>query len=73
MISNIANRNISLILAIALFCGLVYCIIGMINKDGEWTSLSSIVLSTAIFTKLYLSYRKAVRDGNLYGKVNPFK
>lgn len=73
MTSNIANRNVSLILAVSSLCGLIYCIIEAANGHTRWINLSSIATSTAIFAKLYLSYRKQVKAGNIYGKVNPFK
>ena len=73
MINNITNRNISFILAVSFFSGLIYCIYHTIVTDGNWIELSTIAMSTAIFTKFYFSYRKAVKRGNIYGKVNPFK
>ena len=73
MVSNIANRNISLMFAIASFCGLIYCIYATIYEGTRWTNLCPIITSTAIFTKFYLSYRKQVKKGNIYGKVNLFK
>ena len=68
MISNITKRNVSLMLAIALLCGLIYCTYDTIRQDASWISLTTILTSTAIF----FSYRKAVNEGNIYGKVNPF-
>lgn len=73
MISNIAHRNVSLMFAIALFCGLIYCVYDTICKGTSWIGLCPIITSTAIFIKFYLSYRKQVKKGNIYGKVNPFK
>lgn len=73
MVSNIANRNISLILAVSSCAGLVFCIYSTIIKGTRWTELCSIATSTAIFAKLYLCYRREVKNGNIYGKVNPFR
>lgn len=73
MVSNIANRNISLIFAVSSFMGAVYCIYTTIHEGSKWTLLCQIVISASIFTKFYLTYRKEVKKGNIYGKVNPFK
>lgn len=73
MVSNIANRNISLILAVSSFAGLLDCIYSTIYEGINWSQLCPIVISTAIFTKFYLTYRKEVKKGNIYGPVNPFK
>ena len=35
MISNITNRNISMILAVSSFAGLLYCIYSTIYKRGQ--------------------------------------
>lgn len=72
MISNKTKRNVCLMFAIALLCGLIYCTYDAIRQDTSWISLTTILTSTAIFFKFYLSYRKAVKQGNIYGKVNPF-
>lgn len=73
MVSNIANRNVSLILAVASFAGLIYCICSALKGDERLIELCSIVTSTGVFTKMYLRYRKAVKQGNLYGRVNLFR
>lgn len=73
MVSNIANRNVSLILAVSSFVGLLYCLYSVIYHGSKWTDICPIVISTGIFTKLYLIYRREVKRGNLYGKVNPFR
>lgn len=73
MKSNIANRNISLILAVASFCGLVYIAIAYFKGDVKLIPLCSITISTCAFLKMYLAYRKAVKNGNIYGKVTPFR
>lgn len=72
MVSNIAARNIYLILAISSFCGLIYSTIEVILGDGRWITLCPIAMSTALFLRFYLSYRKQVKRGNLYGKVRSF-
>lgn len=72
-ISNIAKRNVSLMFATALSCGLIYCVYNTVHKGESWIALCPIILSTAIFINFYLSYRKEIRKGNMYGKVNIFK
>ncbi len=72
-VSNVVNRNVCLILAISFFVGLIYCVYAVLYKEATWISLYSIATSTAIFIRLYLVYRKQVKNGNMYGKVNLFK
>ncbi len=72
-VSNVANRNVCLILAISFFVGLVYCVYAVSHKEATWISLCPIATSTAIFIRLYLVYRKQVKIGNMYGKVHLFK
>ncbi len=45
MISNITNRNISMILAVSSFAGLLYCIYSTIYKSTNWSLLCPIVIS----------------------------
>lgn len=73
MASNIANRNISLILAISSLAGLIYCVIATVKEGGKWTSLCPIIVAAALFLRFYLCYRKEVKKGNIYGKVDPFR
>lgn len=73
MISNIANRNVSLILFIGCLAGLIYCTTDVIHNGKSWIGLTAIILPTALFLKFYLTYSKAVKKGNMYGKVNPWK
>ena len=73
MVSNIANRNVSLIFAMSSFVGLLYCIYSVIFHGSKWIGLCPIVISTCIFTKFYLTYRREIKRGNIYGKVNPFR
>ena len=55
--------------AIALLCGLIYCTYDTNRQDASWLSVTTILTSTAIFFKLYLSYRKAVKRGTFVGKL----
>lgn len=73
MTSNIANRNVSLIMAIGSFAGLLFCVYSVIAGEAKWTELCSIATSTAVFLKLYLTYRREVKNGNLHGRINPFR
>ena len=48
MVSNIANRNVSLIFAISSFVGLLYCIYSVIFHGSKWIGLCPIVISTCV-------------------------
>lgn len=62
MVSNIANRNVCLILAISFFAGLIYCVYSAVVGEVKWILLCSIASSDALFIKLYFTYRKKVRE-----------
>ena len=62
MVSNIASRNIYLILAVSSIAGLVYCIYNTITTKGKWFELIIIALVATNFTKLYLTFRKKVYE-----------
>lgn len=68
-ISNTAHRNVSLMLAVAFFCGFIYCVYDAISNDGSWLGPAVVLIVTLDFAKSYLVYRKAVKRGNLYGRV----
>ena len=71
MVSNKVKRNIWLTLAILSIIGIVDRIIKFIDGSIEWWSLVSAVIITILCTRFYLSYRRQVREGNLFGKVDP--
>lgn len=73
MISNITHRNVSLILALSSLAGVLYCVYSTIYKGTEWILICPIIMSTAIFTKFYISYRKEIKKGNIYGRVKRFR
>lgn len=73
MIGNIAHRNVCLMMGVAFLCGLVYCVYDVITTGSSWISLSPVVIADAMFFRMYLNYRKQVKKGNIYGKVNHFK
>ncbi|GEM_PF-3326689 len=62
MVSNIANRNVCLILAVSFFAGLVCCVYSAVVGEVKWIPLCSIASSDALFIKLYFTYRKKVRE-----------
>lgn len=68
-ISNVAHRNVSLMLSIAFFCALIYCVYAAINNEGSWFGLGIVLITTLNFTKSYFVYRKEVKIGNIYGSV----
>ena len=49
MISNITKRNVCLMFAIVLLCGLIYWTYDTIRQDASWINLTTILTSTAIF------------------------
>lgn len=73
MLSNKVKRNIWLILAILSVGCIIDRAIRAIDGSIEWWNLVATILITAFCTKFYLCYRKQVKRGNLFGRVNFFK
>lgn len=72
MISNKFKRNFWLTLTILGVFVVVSRIIGVTTGEDElWELLTSICVNIVIL-RLYISYRKSVKEGNLFGHVNPF-
>ncbi|MFH8142272.1 MAG: hypothetical protein K1V88_02455 [Muribaculaceae bacterium] len=72
MISNRTKRNIWLAFTF-IGGGIVISRVIDLMAGGDWWRL---LFGTALFLvvlKIYLSYRKAVNNGNLYGPVSPFR
>lgn len=68
-ISNKAQRNVSLMFAIAFSCGLVYCIYATICKGSPWITICPVVITISIFIKSYLYYRKEAKKDKSYSPV----
>lgn len=73
MVSNVARRNVCLMMAVAFFCGVIYCLYEVIHTGSDWVSICPVIIADAIFLRMYLCYRRQVKQGNIYGKVNLFK
>ena len=73
MFSNRVKRNIWLTLAIISILAVADRIIGVANGTSEWWHLASTAVTTALCFKFYLCYRRQVKNGNLFGKVDPLK
>lgn len=72
MISNRVKKNIwGTLLVLGIFT--VAARIIDVATGGKWWQLVSAIAITAIPLKAYVAYRKAVKDGNLAGKVSPFQ
>lgn len=72
MVSNKVKRNISLVLTVIGIGILAARIIDFATGGKFWPIVSALVID-CMALKIYLAYRKAVRDGNLFNKVNPFR
>lgn len=72
MISNKFKRNFWLTLTILGVFVVVSRIIGVTTGEDKWWELLSSICVSLVMLRLYLSYRKAVKEGNLFGHVNPF-
>lgn len=72
MISNRTKRNIWLAFTI-IGGGIVISRVIDLMTGGDWWRLLSGAVLFLVVLKIYLSYRIAVKNGNLYGPVNPFR
>lgn len=72
MLSNRVIRNIWLTFGCLSAAAIVDRTIGVLDGSKEWWQVASSIAITAVCAKCYISYRNAVRQGNLFGKVNVF-
>lgn len=73
MISNKIKRNVWLTLAIMSTACIADRAIRVADGSLEWWNLVSAVIITALCTKFYLCYRRQVREGNIFGRVDVFQ
>ncbi|MBD5355859.1 MAG: hypothetical protein HDR88_02495 [Bacteroides sp.] len=73
MVSNRVKRNIWLTLAILSVGAIIDRVIRVVDGSLEWWSLLATIAITAFCIKFYLCYRKQVKEGNLFGQVDPLK
>lgn len=73
MISNRVKRNICLTLSIVSFMCVIGSAIKVFDDTSKWWQLFTITIAFAVIFKLYMAYRKQVKEGNLFGKVDPLK
>lgn len=72
MLSNKTKRNIWLAISVVTFASVISHAINVAVGAAEWWQLFSVTIVFAIVFKCYRTYRKAVKAGNLFGKVKPF-
>lgn len=73
MISNKTKRNIWLVLSIMSVFAVFARIIRVATGSIEWWNLAISIVVFALCVKFYLCYRRQVKSGNLFGRVNPLK
>lgn len=74
MISNKVKRNLCLALTIISASTVVGKTIQLLSYSSvEWYELVSSIVITLVWIKLYLCYRKEVKNGNIFGKVRIFR
>lgn len=73
MLSNRVKRNIWLALTILSGIAVIDRAVRFATGSDEWWNLLSAIVITALCTKFYTCYRKQVKRGNLFGRVNVFK
>lgn len=72
MVSNKVKRNIWLALTVVSVACVIARAIRVAEGAIEWWDLISTIIITAFCVKFYLCYRRAVREGKLFGRVDLF-
>lgn len=67
--NNKSRRNIWLALAILSVVAILDRAVRVFTGSLEWWQLASVIIICALCTRFYLCYRRALKDGNLYGHV----
>ena len=73
MLSNKVKRNIWLTLTILSVGCIIDRVIRVIDGSIEWWNLVATIVITTFCTKFYICYRKQVKRGTLFGRVDLFK
>ena len=73
MISNKVKRNVWLTLAIMSTACTADRAIRVADGSLEWWNLVTTIIITGLCTKFYLCYRRQVRKGNIFGRVDVFQ
>lgn len=72
MVSNKVKRNVWLTLTIVSVACVIARAIRVAEGAIEWGELVSTIIITAFCVKFYLCYRRAIREGKLFGRVDLF-
>lgn len=72
MTNNKVNRNYWFVLAVATAGALVSQVVDIVMDHGEWRYLIPNVVVSAMCLNFYVRYRRAVKNGNIYGDVRLF-
>lgn len=70
MLSNKVRRNIWLAMSVVSVAVVVDRSIRFANEEIEWWRLVSAIVIMALCIKFYWRYRREVRNGNMFGRVN---
>lgn len=73
MLSNKTKRNIWLALSVMSALTVIDRSIRLVIGEISWWKLAFSVIVTAFCVKFYLTFRKQVEKGNLFGHVNPLE
>lgn len=73
MLTNRTKKNFCLVLAILNAAAAIDRAINLAIGDAKWWQLVASLVAMVLFLKLYYSYKRAVRKGNLYGYVRIFR
>lgn len=73
MINNKVKRNVWLTLAIMSTACIADRAIRVADGSLELWNLVTTIIITGLCTKFYLCYRRQVRKGNIFGRVDVFQ
>ncbi len=73
MLSNRVKQNIWLTLTILSVLAVIDRAVRVVEGSVGWWNLLSPIIVTALCGKFFMSYRKQVKRGNLFGRVRLFR
>lgn len=73
MISNKVKRNVWGVFSLFGLGIIASEVIDFIMGEGEWYHVVWAIATYLVVFRMFLGYRKVVKDGNLYGKVDVWR
>ncbi len=73
MVSNRVKRNVWGAFSVMSLGVIAAEVIDWAMGEGEWYHVVCAVTTFAVVFRMFFGYRKVVKDGNIYGRVNVWR